>query len=363
MASKNVLILKELESGFNTGRPLSGIIRIELESGIAELSASLINLARAFSGELYLFIFGKTSLPYTLALENRTSSLHKILGETTDFSSGFASALVLVKDDIPLTLAFGKTDECAISLSNVKKLIAEKCLTDRKNAKRKSEISEPATSPPIEEPPSAPLEPQPTTPEPIPVQPIPSLKEQVYNDEAVATENYFEIDDELKDKLNLVKENEKLSNADGKTANTCQEEEKTSKSRTDFLSNEENLFSGEIQKPADNRPFYLTAEKELKTLFEKFPPYDNLKCYFPDSKWVKISYDNDRYYIVGVIKEEGKEKYICYGVPENYSPEPPKELKGYCTFIPLSIFDMQGAGFWMMFQDAISGECITPTTI
>ena len=62
--------------------------------------------------------------------------------------------------------------------------------------------------------------------------------------------------------------------------------------------------------------------------------------------------------IVGLVKEGGKEKYICYGVPAVYSKEPPKELKGFCSFIPLSVFDMKGDGYWMMFQDAVTGECI-----
>jgi hypothetical protein len=60
--------------------------------------------------------------------------------------------------------------------------------------------------------------------------------------------------------------------------------------------------------------------------------------------------------VVGLVLESGKEKYICYGVPCTYSKNPPKELKGFCSFIPLSIFDLTGKGYWMMFQDAITGE-------
>ena len=47
-------------------------------------------------------------------------------------------------------------------------------------------------------------------------------------------------------------------------------------------------------------------------------------------------------------------------MPSVYSETPPKELDGYCSFIPLSVFDMKGDGFWMMFQDAVTGECIKP---
>ena len=81
---------------------------------------------------------------------------------------------------------------------------------------------------------------------------------------------------------------------------------------------------------------------------------------FPDSVFVRINYSSEKYYVVGVIKEKNTEKYVCYGVPAAYSETPPKELDGYCSFIPVSIFDMKGDGFWMMFQDATTGECIKP---
>ena len=73
---------------------------------------------------------------------------------------------------------------------------------------------------------------------------------------------------------------------------------------------------------------------------------------------MKINYSQSGYYVVGVINENKTPKYICYGVPAVYSKTPPKELDGFCTFIPLSIFSLDGDGFWMMFQDAVTGECI-----
>ncbi len=369
MASNNVLILKELEQGFNTGKPLSGIVRLESDSGVSELSLSLINISPVTGGELYLYIFGKNSEIYTFPLSPRPSSLRKSLAELGGVDGGFASALVLIKGDIPLTLAFGKTEGFYLTLNGAKKLIAEKCLLDRKNERKKQEFSPPAQNKPC---PSAPAQEEPCSPsqapqkEPYSPEKIqaPPPAEKLYNDEAVATENYYELDEELKSKLEKinVKENEKLSNADGDATNPSQKEKETGASRADFLSDEENLFAGESQsqRREPQKPFYITAERELKTLFEKFPPYDNLKCYFPDSRWVKIPYSQDRFYIVGTICENKEQKYICYGVPEKYSATPPKELKGYCTFIPLSIFDMQGEGFWMMFQDAVSGECVLP---
>ncbi len=355
--TKNVLILKQLEKGFSpSDKPLSGIVRIECDSGVTELSLSLVNLSAIVGGEYFLYIFASGDKVYTFGLGSRPTNLRKTLDSLDGTTKGFACALVALKSDIPLTVAFGKTENFNITLSNAKKLIAEKCLADRRLSSRKTEPIE------IEEP-SKP------TPPPLEVEKKDEkiLDEQserdftntAYNDEAVATENYFELDEQIKNKLDKINgwDNDNISNANGKTTNLRQEKKEENSNGADFLQDEENLFSGESK---EELPFYVSAERELNALFEKFPPYENLLGFFPDSKWVKINYDQKHYYIVGVIKENKKEKYICYGVPANYSPEPPKELKGYCTFIPLSIFDMQGEGFWIMFQDAITGESITP---
>ena len=101
----------------------------------------------------------------------------------------------------------------------------------------------------------------------------------------------------------------------------------------------------------------------MTSILNKFPPEEGLNKLFPDGKFVKINYSVDKFYVVGLIKENGKEKYVCYGVPAVYSPTPPKELAGYCSFIPLSIFDLNGDGYWMMFQDALTGKCINASPI
>lgn len=62
--------------------------------------------------------------------------------------------------------------------------------------------------------------------------------------------------------------------------------------------------------------------------------------------------------MVGLVKEDGKEKYICYGVPDKYSTNPPETLKDCASFIPLSVFNLKGDGYWMMLQDAVTENCI-----
>ena len=94
-------------------------------------------------------------------------------------------------------------------------------------------------------------------------------------------------------------------------------------------------------------------------MLSRFEVEDQLRAIFPDSEFVKVNYDKDKFYVVGVIKKQTKAKYICYGVPSEYSKNPPRELDGYCTFIPLSVFNIHGKGYFMMFQDAVSGECVS----
>ena len=96
---------------------------------------------------------------------------------------------------------------------------------------------------------------------------------------------------------------------------------------------------------------------QLQNIFDKFEAYDKLNCIFPQSQWAKVNYSKDMFYVVGVIKENQTEKYICYGVPAQNSKKPPKELDGFCKFIALDNCP-EYIGFWIMFQDAQNGKCI-----
>ena len=69
-------------------------------------------------------------------------------------------------------------------------------------------------------------------------------------------------------------------------------------------------------------------------------------------------YDKDRFYVVGVIKNKGVAKYVCYGVPDTNDKNPPQELQGYCSFVKTSKNQHDSHGYWIMFQDAQNGKCI-----
>ncbi len=107
-----------------------------------------------------------------------------------------------------------------------------------------------------------------------------------------------------------------------------------------------------------NTFYYDKQEKELQSVLNKNPPDDELNKAVDGGRFVRIYYGENKFYTVGVIKEKGKPKYICYGVPAKYSKEPPKALKGYSSFLPTDVFDLKGAGYWMMYQSAQDGSCV-----
>ena len=80
----------------------------------------------------------------------------------------------------------------------------------------------------------------------------------------------------------------------------------------------------------------------------------------PGSKWVKVEYtegEEKGHYIVGIIyDEEGAPMHICYGVPGQFALAPPENLAKYCQWLPASIKDPQGEGYWVLYQSAKTGQ-------
>ncbi len=348
---KKVLVLKQVTEGYSiNGKPTSGIARLERENGVTTLYLTLVNYAPMTSGEFYVFVCDKTKKLRYFTLGKSPAGITKNLEFPLDISSGLCFSIVFIKDDLPILVSYACADSLYVSIPDFKKLIAEQLLKDRRQnvkavdpfvaaerlndcQKIHNEYNEKS---------------QPSTTE----------TKVDYNDEIVATENYYNNDLELSKKLEIINQMDK-DDVRTKNVNGYSEREETkeeSQQNANFLQDEENFNSGENYS-ADN-PYFLSVRAELDDIFQKFPEEKSLIRSVPDSKWAKINYSEQKYYVVGVIYENNKEKYICYGVPATYSTEPPKQLKGYCSFIPISVFDMKGDGFWMMFQDAVSGECV-----
>ncbi len=80
---------------------------------------------------------------------------------------------------------------------------------------------------------------------------------------------------------------------------------------------------------------------------------------FPNSEWVKISYPGPTgwwHYISGKIYKGGALAAKVLGVPGEYGMAPPIWLEGFGTY--LRCFTGDARGYWLMFQDAETGEVL-----
>lgn len=342
MFEKKILVLKCIDRPVGRDNTMSGIARIERDNGVAELYLSLINLPTYSNGEFYALVIDGNKNAFFFPLGVRPTSIVKTF-ENCPSLNGIAVCVFAVKDDLPFCLALSTTDDCTHTVSDLKKAVAEKCLSlkQKKCALKPSvEIIEPT----VKEPNANCKE----TTEPINVP---------YDDEAVATADYYALDKSIENKLKTLESvyDRTLPTENELSFNRCQKETTKKRSGADCIQDETNTPS--CQKDGFE-PYYLTVKRELDDIFTNFPHETMLEKNFYGSTFVKVNYSEKKFYVVGVVPDSDGKKYLCYGVPDTYSPTPPKELKGYCSFIPLSIFDMKGNGYWMMFQDGVTGACV-----
>ena len=428
--SKKIVVLKEITQGFSVcKKPVSGIVRVEIEDGVANLFLSFVNFRASGRGTYAFFLTDVKKTPFYYELGARPTSFARVMERLPDIEKGFAAGVCFVADDLPTLAAFGRTDECDLTVTDMKSLSAEKCLSLRKQrfklaeTMESAEIATPATAKTATTTTPSAAATGPTTAE-TPATPATAAKaakasakkektevpqeietekellgepqefneiyedieetenlevtaeaeetgeikdendadltesasfaekpdrDFVYDDEAVATENYYEAEAGENENDGIQFKNE-LPYFGGK------KEEGKESADAYRAQNEEDFGDGEEY--SESRPYYLTVKEELNEIFSKFPEETSLKKLFPDSEFSRVNYSADKFYVVGLIKESGEEKYICYGVPGAYSENAPEELAPYCSFIPVSIFDLSGDGYWMMFQSATTGECI-----
>lgn len=333
--SKNVVILKQTVNGYSINdKPLTAIFRLEQESGVYTLFLTTINAKYNMIGEYLLFLLDSDKVLHQFSLGSSPTAFNLTLDFCPNVANGFSVGLVYESDNLPVVVAFAKTQEFGYSLQEFKSMVLSKAIKTRK-----STVKECAEIPQV-------------TPTQDFVQ-----NTYRYDDEAVATQNYYELEKEIQDKLKILESNdERLQPKDGDCHHGSTD--KTQQEQETLVGCQIQDRISDSQKYSQDFPYYQVAKTEIEGLFDKFPIDLSLTKLFPESTFVRIHYSLNKYYVVGVVKEKGNPKYICYGVPSPYSEKAPKELDGFCSFIPLSIFDTKGDGYFMMFQDAITGECI-----
>lgn len=161
-----------------------------------------------------------------------------------------------------------------------------------------------------------------------------------YDDESIATQNYYEeyygTNDLSYENVNFTKKRK--------------DNEASGEEKEEFVFNEKNSCDVENQ----NR--FTQIKSSLKNILNSHPKCEELNALISGGNFVKICYDKNKFYYVGSIEHNEELEYVCYGIFSNYST-PPKNANSF-KFIPSSIFDMQGEGYYLLFQDAKSGKIV-----
>ena len=114
------------------------------------------------------------------------------------------------------------------------------------------------------------------------------------------------------------------------------------------------------EKEMSEPTFYEQIKSQIDELFATNDRETNLEKIVPNSEWVTVAYEdsNQKHYVVGLIYDNGRVRYICFGVPGSMDNPPEDDLKDYSQWLPTDIVNPKDNGYWVMYQDAITGKNI-----
>ena len=299
--TKNIAVIKGIQGGFSAdGGGLSGLIKAERYSSELRVEVSLINFAPLTEGR---YVVAISDGPHTQLIEGGLFEGRS----DVDTSKGFAAAICFVNVGVQLiaTAVCGNFQSAVFGL------------------KGEIERSEMVKNPRPQENNGA-----------IPV--------EHYEDEALAEENYYEFDTPYEGGQPVCEDSQKEE--DG--CKLPPDEEAFDPVKDDEAAI--NLARG---------GFYEKMRAEIDGLFAAYPPAEELCSAIDGSRWVKISYGDDSFYVFGVIYLNGAPKYICYGIPAKDNSSPPASMQGLASF--LDVKTQYGVGFWVMYQDAETGASVS----
>lgn len=301
--TKNIAVIRGLKGGFSAdGGELSGIVKAEKYGASLKVEVSLINFAPLTEGR---YITAISDGKHTCILDGLSFEGYS----EVDTGAGFAALICFVNGTVSsiASAVCGNFHSAAIGLREEIEKQEQANLLKVPVIKKE----EPKT-------------------------------EQPYEDEALAQENYYEYEQAYENGGTLRKDSQKeeVGQSAGKDeAASCTVKEDGAGG----------LTRGEC--------FYETMKGEIEKVLSDFPKEEALESTVENSRWVRINYGDNKYYVFGVIYGGDKPQYICYGVPTNDSRRPPESLAGLASFIPSSP-DGTDAGYWIMYQDAATGASV-----
>lgn len=338
---KRIAVIKQLKSGFSAdGGELSGLVKVEVYAGFLKAEISLINFAPLSEGA------------YTFALSDGEHILtfdQPVYECQTPFSlaHGFA-ALVCFRKNGVFPLASASCGQCGEALLGLRREMGKtesgeeprtggrKGKTDGKREENGERRRDADAEYGRESGNAA----------------------QQYEDEAIAEDNYYEYEDTQS--CGSVREDEEQTR-DGQGRREDETASRAFQSES-AVGRESGGADGDGAQADDRRArpirfadgdFYDRMKGDIEGIFSSFPHETRLETLIEGSRWAKISYGDGKYYVFGVIYEEKKARYVCYGVPSADRTRPPQSMKDRASYIPV-----EGGGFWVMYQDAGTGVSI-----
>ena len=111
---------------------------------------------------------------------------------------------------------------------------------------------------------------------------------------------------------------------------------------------------------SESAPFYEAIKSHLEDIFSRYEHEDVLEAKIQGSRFARIYYADDTYYVVGeIVGDSGRVELICYGYPGEGGDMPPKDVGNSYEWLPLERDNTSGKGYYMMYQNGVTGDIIT----
>ena len=315
---KRVCVLKQVRKGFSAdGGELSGAVYCERLGETLTVTPRVLGLAPVREGR-YALALSVGEKTYCLDL---SGNARLTVERAPSLCGGFSALVVFVRGEAE-PVAFGACGDAPKSYLR---------LLEAVGGGKGPAVPLPPNEVPFPNQPNSPHAPTVPLPgpEPAPAEEEPRPFRQKYDDEAIAASDYFGAQ----------------AHEDEDPARFGEEEAGKIEGNGDPVAHEAPLD------PRGSLTYYNTVRERLEAALKKFPPDERLKAAFPLSEWVKAESGA----LLGVIYERGAPRYLCVAVER--TGDPPAEMAEHCAFVPLSPYT-ETEGFWVVFQDADTGEYI-----
>lgn len=326
---KNIAVIKGLKDGFSVdGGALSGLVKCERYGSALRVEVTYINFAPLSEGRYVTAISDGTA---TLIVEDGFFEGNS----SVDTSQGFAALVCYINGNVsPIASAVcgnfhGEALGIRAEVEKAERVAPEKKPEPKKNEEKKNS--------------------------------------SLYEDEAIAEVNYYEFAQTDEGGGTLRKDKKKEKNGiktyeDEENSGAFEEEQgglSPECAADDFGGGGKKTAknAGVADSPLARGGFYDRVKNEVEGLLKVYPAEEALEKTVKNSKWVRITYDGDKFYVFGIIYGGQTPEYICYGVPTEQSETPPESMRGLASFIPASPNERR-RGYFIMYQDAATGASL-----